>query len=350
MDWPKNSKNAAPTIARQNASNVKGGTKMLKKLGIAVLAAASISFADDVRADSMTLAHSTWVGYGPFYIARDKGFFEEEGVEIELQIMENTPLKMGALMAGQVDLVASTADEFPIYMKPGKPLKYILAVDNSNGGDGVVSNKEIESIADLKGKKVAFEEGSVSQFFINALLLEAGMTQDDIEMVNMTATDAGVAFVAGRVDAAVTWEPHLTQGEQADHGRRLVDSSQKPGLIVDVVAVTEETMQERGEELQAFVRGWQRALDFLESNPDEAYQIMSDGVGGWLSDPGEFKAVVTGIEYLDMDRNKEMFGTDGAPGTLHNTLGDAITIWSGFDKVQVDGLAPDDVIDSSYIQ
>ena len=322
---------------------------MRKVMGFAVVVAALFGFAPDLRADTMTLAHSTWVGYGPFYIARDKGFFEDEGVEIELQIMENTPLKMGALMAGQVDLVASTADEFPIYMKPGTPLKYILAVDNSNGGDGVVSNKDIESVADLKGKKVAFEEGSVSQFFINALLLEAGLTQDDIEMVNMTATDAGVAFVAGRVDAAVTWEPHLTQGEQAEHGRRLVDSSQKPGLIVDVVAVTEETMNERGEELQAFVRAWQRALEFVESNPDEAYQIMADGVGGWLADPAEFKAVVTGIEYLDMGRNKEMFGTSDQPGQLHQTLGDAIAIWSDFGKVQVDGLTPADVIDGSYI-
>ena len=322
---------------------------MAKKLLLAGLAAMLLGGAPQVQAETLTLAHSTWVGYGPFYIARDKGFFEEEGVKIELQIMENTPLKMGALMAGQVDLVASTADEFPIYMKPGKPLKYFLAVDNSNGGDGVVSNKDIASVADLKGKKVAFEEGSVSQFFMNALLLEAGMTQDDIEVVNMTATDAGVAFVAGRVDAAVTWEPHLTQGEQADHGRRLVDSSQKPGLIVDVVAATEETMNDHGEELKAFVRGWQRALDFLQSNPAEGYKIMADGVGGWLSDPAEFEAVVTGIEYLDMNRNKEMFGSSGSPGQLHKTLSDAITIWSGFDKVQVENLKADDVLDAGYI-
>jgi NitT/TauT family transport system substrate-binding protein len=322
---------------------------MFKKLGFVAMAAALLGGASSVQAETLTLAHSTWVGYGPFYIARDKGFFEEEGVDIELQIMENTPLKMGALMAGHVDLVASTADEFPIYMKPGRVLKYILAVDNSNGGDGIVSNKDIMTVADLRGKKVAFEEGSVSQFFINALLLEAGMTQDDIEMVNMTATDAGVAFVAGRVDAAVTWEPHLTQGEKAEHGRLLVDSSEKPGLIVDVVAVTEETMREQGDELRAFVRAWQRALDFLESNPEEGYKIMADGVGGWLSDPVEFEAVVTGIEYLDLDRNKEMFGSAEAPGQLHQTLGDAIAIWSSFDKVQVENLTPADVIDPSYL-
>ena len=98
---------------------------MSRKAGLIAVAVATLAWSVSASAEKLTLAHSTWVGYGPFYIARDKGFFEEEGVEIELQIMENTPLKMGALMAGQVDLVASTADEFPVYMKPGKPLKYI---------------------------------------------------------------------------------------------------------------------------------------------------------------------------------------------------------------------------------
>ena len=94
-------------------------------------------------AGELKLGHSTWVGYGPFYIARDKGFFKEEGVDVELVIMEDTPIKMGALMAGQLDLVASTVDEFPIYMKPGIGVHYMLAVDNSKGGDGIAANKDI---------------------------------------------------------------------------------------------------------------------------------------------------------------------------------------------------------------
>jgi NitT/TauT family transport system substrate-binding protein len=302
-----------------------------------------------VHADALKLAHSTWVGYGPFYIAQEKGFFTQEGVEIELSVMENTPLKMGALMAGRVDIVASTADEFPTYMRNGKPLRYILAVDNSNGGDGVVSNKNIKTVADLKGRTVAFEEGSVSQFFINALLRQAGLTQKDIKVVNMTATDAGVAFSANRVDAAVTWEPHLSQGANTDHGKVLVSSSQTPGLIVDVVAVLDKTAKDKRKELKGFVRAWQRALDFLESNPDEGYRIMAKGVGGWLEDPEEFKGAVTGIEYLSIERNKEMFGTAQNPGVLAKTITDAITIWDDLGRIKVDGLQASDLIDTSFL-
>lgn len=319
----------------------------LKSMAVAMTITAVTAFG--AQAEALKLAHSTWVGYGPFYIAKEKGFFSEEGVEIELTIMENTPLKMGALMAGQIDIVASTADEFPTYMRPGKPLKYILAVDNSKGGDGVVSKKDIATVADLKGRTVAFEEGSVSQFFINALLRRAGLNQNDIKMVNMTATDAGLAFTAGRVDAAVTWEPHLSQGAATDHGKVLLSSEETPGLIVDVIAVLESTAKEHEAELKAFVRGWQRALDFLKSNPDEAYRIMAKGVGGWLKDPDEFKAAVTGIEYLDIDANKELFGTAEAPGVLSQTVNDAIAIWSGLGRIKVDNLKSGDLLDTGFL-
>ena len=125
-----------------------------------------------------------------------------------------------------------------------------------------------------------------------------------------------MAFSAGRVDAAVTWEPHLSQGAAMDHGKILINSSETPGLIVDVVAVLDSTANEHRDELEGFVRAWQKALDYLESNPDEAYQIMADGVGGWLEDPAEFQAAASGIEYLSVERNLEMFGTKDAPGVL----------------------------------
>lgn len=321
---------------------------MLNKFFAATVFGSVLLLTGSADAGTLRLAHSTWVGYGPFYIARDKGFFKDEGVDVELTVMEDTPIKMGALMAGQIDLVASTVDEFPIYMKPGKMLHYILAVDNSKGGDGVVANKDITSIQGLKGKKVAFEQGSVSQFFLNALLKDAGMTQDDIEAVNMAATDAGVAFAAKQVDAAVTWEPALSQGAKAEHGHILLTSADKPGLITDVVAVTAETAVTRKDDIAAFVRAWYKAVDFAKSNPDEANAIMAKGVGGWLEDPKVFAETLSGIEYLDKAKNIAFFGTAAAPGQINKTLGTALDIWKSFGRIQVE-VKPADMIDYNFI-
>ncbi len=312
-----------------------------------LLICAAIALALPADAKVLKIGHSTWVGYGPFYIARDKGFFKDEGVEVESVIMEDTTLKMGALLAGQIDLAASTSDEFPIYMKPGKPVRYILAVDYSNGGDGIVATKDIKTLADLKGKKVAFEHGSISQYFLNILLKRNGMSQADIQDVNMTAADSGTAFVAGQVDAAVTWEPALSMGASSKNGHVLVSSTEVPGVIIDVVAVTPETIAAHGPELKAFSRAWYKALDFLAKNPDEGYAIMAKGIGGWLEKPEDFKAAAGGIKYLDKAANAELFGTPAAPGTMFKTVTDAIAVWKAFDKVQVD-VTPKELIDPSF--
>lgn len=322
---------------------------MLRKLIATGAAAALLALTAQADAGTLKLGHSTWVGYGPFYIARDKGFFKDEGVDVELVIMEDTPIKMGALMAGQLDLVASTVDEFPIYMKPGIGLHYVMAVDNSKGGDGIVATKDITTIDGLKGKKVAFEEGSVSQFFLNALLRDAGMTQNDVEVVNMAATDAGVAFAAGQVDAAVTWEPALSQGAAAPNGHILLTSADKPGLITDVVAATDATLKDKSDDVKAFVRAWYKAIDFIKTNPDEANAIMAKGVGGWLSDPKVFAETLSGIEYLGKDQNAAFFGTADAPGQISNTLGTALDVWKGFGRIQVE-VKPSDMIDYDFVK
>ena len=77
---------------------------------------------------------------------------------------------------------------------------------------------------------------------------------------------------------------------------------------------------------------------------------MAKGVGGWLEDPEEFKGAVTGIEYLDIARNEEMFGTRENPGVLTNTVSNAIDIWTDLGRIKVDGLKASDLIDTSFLQ
>ena len=113
-------------------------------------------------ADTVTIAHSTWVGYGPLYIARDKGIFKKNGVDVDLIVMEDPKERFPTLMADKIQMIASTVDTALLYLKKPTDFQYVVAIDDSNGGDGIVAIKDIKSIADLKGKKVAVNEGSVS--------------------------------------------------------------------------------------------------------------------------------------------------------------------------------------------
>lgn len=326
---------------------------MRKIVGLALALAAgvglgSLSGAAPAGADTITIAHSTWVGYGPLYIAKEKGFFKENGVDVDLVVMEDPKERFPTLMADQIQMIASTVDTALLYMKKPDDYQYVVAIDDSNGGDGIVANKDIKTVADLKGKQVAVNEGSVSEFYLNVLLAKAGISESDLNIVNMTAGDAGGAFVSKRVDAAVTWEPWLSKGKATDHGHLLVDSSTTPGLITDALIAKTGWVQAHQKEVAGIVKAWNEAVAYYRSNPDESVAIMAKGVGGWLKDPKDFKDTLAGIKFYGAEDNKAFFGTKDKPGPLTQTVQEAIDVWSSHGKVQVK-TTPAQLIDYDFV-
>ena len=148
----------------------------MRKVFSALLALAAGAFiggftaATPVSAETVKIAHSTWVGYGPLYIARDKGIFKKNGVDVELVLLEDPKERFPTLMADKIQMIASTVDTALLYLKKPTDFQYVVAIDDSNGGDGIVANKDIKTIADLKGQKVAVIVGLVSQFYLIVLL------------------------------------------------------------------------------------------------------------------------------------------------------------------------------------
>ena len=298
-----------------------------KLLGRSAAAAVMLVAAGAAHAgDKITIGLSTWVGYGPLYIAKAEGFFKDEGLSVDLVKMEDPKTRMPAMIAGRIDMAVTTIDTVLNFYSPQHPLTYLFALDESAGGDGIVADKDIKTIKELKGKKVAFAEGSVSQFFLGALLHQNGMKFSDVDAVNMTAGDAGAAFVAGRVNAAVTWEPWLTRGKQTDHGHLLIDSSKTPGLIVDVAVTTDSWAKSHQADLKKLYKAWAKAVAWQKANPKKADVIMAKGVGGWLSKPDVFAETLAGVRYYGAAKNAEFIGTAAKPGPIIKTIEDAVAI------------------------
>jgi NitT/TauT family transport system substrate-binding protein len=307
-----------------------------------------LSVAATAEAGEMRLGMTTWVGYGPMFLARDKGFFKENGLDVELQIIEDAALYMAAVAAGKLDGNASTIDEIMKYRSPDFCFKAVVALDDSHGGDGVLVQTDINSLADLKGKAVGMNEGSVSQFWFNILLKREGLTEKDLQITNMTADDAAAAFIAGQIPAAVTWEPHLTLVRTKNQGKVLIDSSSTPGLIVDVVSLTCDYIDKNPKDVEAFVKGLYKAVDFIKTNPEEAYAIMAKGVGGYLEKPADFAEAAKGVRFYDQARNVEFFGTpDKGEAADLIKLGDEI--WGSFQKLKMN-VDYNTLVDTQFLQ
>lgn len=294
----------------------------------------------------LKIGYPVWVGYGPLFLADKKGFLKDEGVSVQFINMEDTKTRYVALAAGQIDGLMTTIDTIVLRVKPDFQIAAVMAFDDSKGGDGIVANKDITTVKELKGKKVAYGEGSVSHFFLGYLLSQNGMSFKDIVSVNMVAADAGAAFVAGKVDAAVTWEPWLTRGKSAPQGHLLVDSTNTPGLIVDVLVFRKDVLKARAGDVRNVVRAWHKGVDYWMSYPDESNQIMADAVGGWLKDPKMFAETLTGIRYYDYDTNKAFFASGGG---AYKTGQFAIDFWAKQGQLQMKGLKATDILNPSFI-
>jgi NitT/TauT family transport system substrate-binding protein len=309
--------------------------------GVALLAATAAD------AGTMKLGMTTWVGYGPLFLARDLGYFKEKGLDVDLQIIEEASIYMAAVAAGELDGNASTIDEIMKYRSPEFCFKAVYALDDSHGGDGILAPAGIKDLTGIKGMEVGINEGSVSQFWFNILLKQAGMTEADVKITNMTADDAAAAFMADRIPVAVTWEPHLTLAKKANKGQVLIDSAKTPGLIVDVVALNCSYIEKNPQDVQALVDGLYKANEFIKANPEKAYEIMAKGVGGWLSKPEDFASSAAGVNFYGKDRNAEFF-KDGATGESGKLVTLGGEIWGGFKKLKMD-VKYEDLVDTQFL-
>jgi NitT/TauT family transport system substrate-binding protein len=279
-------------------------------------------------------------------LARDKRFFDEAGVNVELKTFEDPKSRFFALVSGKLDGIATTLDTASLYWSTEHPFRSVLGLDDSKGGDGIVAVDTIKSIKDLRGKRVAYNKGSVSHFFLSVLLRQNGLTEKDIQSIQMQQDDAGAAFVAHKVDAAVTWEPWLSRAKKTPGGRILVDSSATPGLIVDILLFRSDVIKNHPAAVKGAVQGWFKAVDYWKQNPDESDLLMAKAVGGWLKDVKTFRETLDGVRFYDEALNRQYFVPGGV---IYVTAQNAIDIWRSFGMIR-GSVAAADLVDPEFIK
>jgi NitT/TauT family transport system substrate-binding protein len=230
------------------------------------------------------------------------------------------------------------------FSEPGEePLVCLLPLGDSRGGDGILANKDIRTIADLKGKSVAFLHGSISEFYLNVLLKEVGLTEADLEVVDLSPDDAAEAFMMREVDAAVTYDPALTRAKHTAHGHLLTDTSERPGLLGDCLMAEAGVFRARKQDFKAVARAWAAAVEYVKAHPEEANAIMARSLGGWLEDPALFAEILKGVWIYDAKASRAYLGTPQAPGPIYDTMQYGIDVMSSLGWLKVK-LKPADVI------
>lgn len=137
------------------------------------------------------------------------------------------PPMLEALGAGAIDLGA-VGDTPPIFAQAGgSSLVYAAATPSAQHAVLVPKGSPIKTVADLKGKKVAFGKGSSAQNVTLKALVTAGLTFKDIEPAYLSPADATAAFNGGNIDAWTVWDPYYAIAETRYEARVIADTSDK---------------------------------------------------------------------------------------------------------------------------
>lgn len=259
------------------------------------------------------LGVSDWPGWVAWYIGREKGFFKEANLDVELVWFNTYTDSINALATGQLDANSQTlSDTLPLIDK-GIPLKIVLVNDNSAGNDAIVVKDNIDSISSLKGKKVAVELGAISHFFLLYILDINGLKEKDINLINMTTQDAAVAMIEGRVDAAVLWEPWVTKVVDSKKGKVLISSRETPGLIPDLLVAREDSLNKKKDEYLKLAVIWFKIVEFVKSNPEEASAIIAKVLN---IDKEEVLKMMSGVKFFGAEENLSTMSTEKSKGQM----------------------------------
>lgn len=292
------------------------------------------------------LGVSPMSGWYAWYGIEGTGIFEENGVNVEIKFFPVYSDSLTAFYSGQLDGICIAASDTIAPLNEGVDFKVVLVNDNSYGADGLVVQDGITSIADLKGKTVATEVGTLEHMFLLKMLEDNGMTIDDINFTNMTINDAGPAFIAGSIDAAVLWEPTLSTAINAG-GNLLYSTKEEPGLIPDTLAVRQEVLNSSADAVQKIVNSWFDGAAKLAEKDETFIQAVCDGAELKKDD---YLVILDGVTIFDKAMNEKTFEQGDDYTYLNYTLEKSAQFL--LDTKMIDKLPEDTstILDDSFIK
>lgn len=214
--------------------------------------------------EPLRLATNEWPGYEPLHLARERGLLD--GLPLRLYELPSSSEVLRALRNGALDGAALTADEALSLLADGVAVRIALVLDISHGGDALLARPDIRRLADLKGRRVGVENQALGAYMLTRALAQAGLLPGDVFIVPLTVDTHVNAYVAGAVDAVVTFEPVLSRLQELG-AHPLFSSREIPGEIFDVLAIREEAFQRHRKTLQGLSRAWFAILDELQRAP-----------------------------------------------------------------------------------
>jgi NitT/TauT family transport system substrate-binding protein len=268
--------------------------------------------------DKIRVLAPTWVGFAPALVADKLGYFAEEGLTVEFKFDDDRSNVLAAMLRGDIEVDMRTVGEHQGSPRDAStPGVIIGAIDISAGGDGVISDGSIGSVADLKGKTVAVEPNIPARLLLQIELAKVGLTLKDVTLKEIATADTVAVFNDSSVAAVGTYEPYLSQAIKTVTNRnaKVLVSSKSAPFVIDIITARQDDLKANPAKYKKFLRGIYRAVDFFQKDPAKFIELAAPAYG--LKPEEVTEIVATSLRYVTYEEASAMLGSGGQPGTMH---------------------------------
>ncbi len=247
---------------------------------------------------------SGWTGFAPLTLAKEAGIFKKNGVDVTIKKIPQKDRHL-AIAAGDIQCAATTVETYIVWNANGVPITQVVQLDKSYGADGLVVRPSITKIADLKGKTVNVDAPGTSPYFGLAWMLKKnGLSVKDVKAATLSPQQAAQAFIAGQNDAAMTYEPYLSEVRKNPTSGKIIATTLDYPMVMDTFGCTPKFIKENPKAVQAMVTSYFDAVDMIKMEPQKSYETM----GADVKQTGkEFADSASYLRWQDREANKKFF-------------------------------------------
>ncbi|WP_264326674.1 ABC transporter substrate-binding protein [Romeriopsis navalis] len=224
---------------------------------------------------TLRIGMNSWPGYALAQYAQQADFFKQRGLNVELVQFNNQQDNIRATLRGALDasfvplwevLQSDSGDDHPAFL---------MVADTSAGSDGIVARGGIESVADLRGKKVGVKFGTVTHLVLLEALKAAAIPPESVKLVDVAHQASFSKLKDQSIDAAVVWEPQLSQTAKQINGKVIFTTADVNSLVIDGLATRSQFAQSHQREFTQFMLAWFDAVHAVETQPEKVFGAIA---------------------------------------------------------------------------
>jgi NitT/TauT family transport system substrate-binding protein len=310
--------NISPNRTRRQVLRLLTGTAGSLMLHACVRSPRISSNPAAVNPSTFSFGFPLWTGNLPFFVAKEKGFFEEAGLTVNARDFDAMAEAFPAFNSRQFQGIAPATSEAVSLYAERSPGRLVTVMAISEGADVIMARNSIASIADFKGKRIAVQKGGIGHFFVLQALAEAGLSERDVTLLDVDPATAATAYQAGSVEIAYSYPPFSSTAIAAQpDGRIIHDSSETSIVLADTYFVSTELIENEPQTIEAFLTAIFKGVEFYNTNPDEAIAITAERLGMRAQEVREQLQV---IRFPTLQMNVDMLTNPQSDRYLLNTL------------------------------